>query len=43
MTLMWIGVANLASATSTIYMLVLGFASFLLLRNDDEELARIFA
>ena len=41
--LIWLGVANLASAASTIYMLVLAFASFLLLRGDNEELARIFA
>jgi hypothetical protein len=39
----WLAVAAIANAASTIYMLVLAFASFLLLRNDNEELARIFA
>lgn len=39
----WLSVANVASAASTIYMLVLGFAAFLSLRTDKEELERIFA
>lgn len=41
--LVWLSVANVAGAASTIYMLVLGFAAFLVLRTDREELERVFA
>jgi hypothetical protein len=41
--LAWLAVGNVTSAASTTFALVLGFASFLLLRTDREELTRIFA
>ena len=37
------GVANLAAALNTVYTLVLGFAAFLLLRDDKAELEEVFS
>lgn len=42
MTLAALAVANLASATSTVFNLLLGFAAFLLLHVDRDDLARVF-
>jgi len=41
--LLGLAVANAATAASAVYALLLGFAAFLLSRNDRAELERIFA
>lgn len=41
--LVGLAVANAATAASVIYFLVMGFAAFLLLRTDKDELQKVFA